>query len=248
MKKILLVGLFGLGGCLFACAALFVAWPKIETLKVASAPIHTPVSDLMAAQLFQNHMVMVFIQANTTLVNETARRVKASNLSVPAEMSTAPNLTGMTQGIDEFLARTTVPDFVLPYRQRAIVIQDATKDILKRWVTGKILPDQVLTETAPLLDAMAAILTDTERSLVEVYGFDATTVAQVRQSAKDKFQQDFEPAASLAVICDPAYPTLCIAPPPPDQNCSGLPYSNFTVLPPDPHHFDKDKDGIGCEK
>jgi len=47
--------------------------------------------------------------------------------------------------------------------------------------------------------------------------------------------------------CDPAYPDVCIPPPPPDLDCKDIPYRNFRVLPPDPHHFDKDGDGIGCE-
>ena len=47
--------------------------------------------------------------------------------------------------------------------------------------------------------------------------------------------------------CDPAYPTVCIPPPPPDLDCADIPYRRFTVLPPDPHHFDGDGDGIGCE-
>ncbi len=47
--------------------------------------------------------------------------------------------------------------------------------------------------------------------------------------------------------CDPSYPTVCIPPPPPDLDCGDVPYRNFKVLPPDPHHFDGDHDGIGCE-
>ena len=47
--------------------------------------------------------------------------------------------------------------------------------------------------------------------------------------------------------CDPAYPDFCIPPPPPDLNCSDIPQKNFTVLPPDPHGFDGDKNGFGCE-
>jgi hypothetical protein len=47
--------------------------------------------------------------------------------------------------------------------------------------------------------------------------------------------------------CDPAYPTVCIPPPPPDLDCADIPYRRFRVLPPDPHHFDGDGDGIGCE-
>ena len=47
--------------------------------------------------------------------------------------------------------------------------------------------------------------------------------------------------------CDPSYPTVCIPPPPPDLNCPDIPYRNFQVLPPDPHKFDRDGDGYGCE-
>lgn len=47
--------------------------------------------------------------------------------------------------------------------------------------------------------------------------------------------------------CDPAYPTVCIPAPPPDLDCGDIPYRNFRVLPPDPHRFDADHDGIGCE-
>lgn len=48
--------------------------------------------------------------------------------------------------------------------------------------------------------------------------------------------------------CDPAYPDVCIAPPPPDLDCGDIPNRRFRVLPPDPHRFDgNDRDGLGCE-
>ena len=47
--------------------------------------------------------------------------------------------------------------------------------------------------------------------------------------------------------CDPAYPDVCIPPPPPDLDCSDVPYRRFRVLPPDPHRFDREGDGLGCE-
>ncbi|UBF29159.1 calcium-binding protein with excalibur domain protein [Kovacikia minuta CCNUW1] len=54
--------------------------------------------------------------------------------------------------------------------------------------------------------------------------------------------------AQSAAGCDPSYPGICIAPPPPDLDCKDISYRNFTVLQPDPHHFDGDRDGIGCER
>jgi hypothetical protein len=51
-----------------------------------------------------------------------------------------------------------------------------------------------------------------------------------------------------ARACDPAYPDFCIPPPPPDLDCADIPRHDFTVRQPDdPHRFDRDKDGIGCE-
>ena len=47
--------------------------------------------------------------------------------------------------------------------------------------------------------------------------------------------------------CDSAYPDFCIASAPPDLNCPDISDNDFTVLSPDPHGFDRDADGIGCE-
>ncbi len=59
----------------------------------------------------------------------------------------------------------------------------------------------------------------------------------------------FVPAAPSATQtrCDPSYPDICIPPPPPDLDCGDIPHRRFRVLPPDPHRFDLDRDGIGCE-
>ena len=51
--------------------------------------------------------------------------------------------------------------------------------------------------------------------------------------------------------CAPSYPDVCIPPPPPDLDCGQIPYRHFRVIynvpNPDPHRFDGDHDGIGCE-
>lgn len=47
--------------------------------------------------------------------------------------------------------------------------------------------------------------------------------------------------------CDVSYPGVCIPPPPPDLDCADVPYSGFAVRGADPHGFDGDGDGVGCE-
>jgi micrococcal nuclease len=63
-------------------------------------------------------------------------------------------------------------------------------------------------------------------------------------------QQAPPPAAAAATgTCDPSYPGVCI---PPvgvsgDLDCGDIGDRRFTVVPPDPHNFDGDFDGVGCE-
>ena len=54
-----------------------------------------------------------------------------------------------------------------------------------------------------------------------------------------------DPAAAFG--CDPSYPDVCIPPSPPDLDCGDVAHKGFTVYPPDPHRFDGDVDGVGCE-
>jgi micrococcal nuclease len=55
------------------------------------------------------------------------------------------------------------------------------------------------------------------------------------------------PAPPATPDCDPSYPTVCIPPPPPDLDCKDIPHRNFPVVGADPHRFDGNRDGRGCE-
>ena len=50
-----------------------------------------------------------------------------------------------------------------------------------------------------------------------------------------------------AAHCDPSYPGVCIPRPPPDLDCGDISLRRFRVIGPDPHRFDVDGDGLGCE-
>jgi hypothetical protein len=55
------------------------------------------------------------------------------------------------------------------------------------------------------------------------------------------------PPFSTDSECDPSYPDNCIPPPPPILTCDDISFRKFEVVGTDPHGFDGDKDGIGCE-
>lgn len=51
----------------------------------------------------------------------------------------------------------------------------------------------------------------------------------------------------LSKQCEPSYPDFCLAPGIPDLDCKDILPRRFRVLSPDPHRFDQDGDGMGCE-
>lgn len=55
------------------------------------------------------------------------------------------------------------------------------------------------------------------------------------------------PTITNKPTCDPSYPDFCIPYGSPDLDCGEISQKNFRVLQPDPHGFDRDRDGIGCE-
>ncbi|CAN5167278.1 hypothetical protein BH24ACT1_BH24ACT1_10000 [soil metagenome] len=55
------------------------------------------------------------------------------------------------------------------------------------------------------------------------------------------------PPASAGSSCEASYPGVCIPPAPPDLDCGDIPHRRFQVVPPDPHGFDGNSDGVGCE-
>jgi micrococcal nuclease len=66
---------------------------------------------------------------------------------------------------------------------------------------------------------------------------------QIETRQKDVTTRPLVPQAG----CDPSYPTVCIPPYPPDLDCSDVPHKRFKVVGTDPHGFDGDRDGVGCE-
>jgi micrococcal nuclease len=85
-------------------------------------------------------------------------------------------------------------------------------------------------------------------------------LTQAQRAAKRAEVGLWEPAASIVPLippistpkpgggnCDPSYPDVCIPRYPPDLDCGDIPFRFFTVRPPDPHGFDAEGDGVGCE-
>jgi hypothetical protein len=92
------------------------------------------------------------------------------------------------------------------------------------------------------------IITDDRPALPESGRGQAPAVLPASRRTERQLQARRQHGAGQATACncDPSYPDFCI-PPPPDLDCADINARNFTVLPPDPHGFDREGDGLGCE-
>ena len=80
--------------------------------------------------------------------------------------------------------------------------------------------------------------------------FDRVEILGGEQALPQRVADQVAAAARGETVCDPAYPDFCIPPRPPNLDCGSrliAGRTNFRVLPPDPHHFDADRDGRGCD-
>ena len=88
---------------------------------------------------------------------------------------------------------------------------------------------------------------DTACSSIFADGMNSARVNKVGYWAPTSTPRPTYVAPPAQSNCHPSYPDVCIPYPPPDLDCGDIPYRRFRVVGSDPHHFDGDHDGIGCE-
>ena len=101
---------------------------------------------------------------------------------------------------------------------------------------------------AACADAAPAVPNNVSPSVEQI---DMSETIERLQQIAPQLQQHLDQIDKLNVglesNCSSAYPQKCIPPAPPVLKCKDITQRNFLVLPPDPHNFDPDGDGIGCE-
>jgi micrococcal nuclease len=107
----------------------------------------------------------------------------------------------------------------------------------------KVLNSELLTnEYANILTEYCSTSEFLEETWVQTHGCSTKSY-----ESKPKISEEKVETIPKENKCDPSYPDVCIPPYPPDLDCKEIPYKKFKVLPPDPHGFDGNKDGIGCQ-
>lgn len=190
-----------------------------------------------------NGTVIKIVDGDTLWVKEIIDGVKKYK-KIRLSLTSTPELK-TKEGIEasNFLKK------ICPIDSKVIVDQDDKQKIDKfKRVLGKVICNGENLNAELLYNNHAKI----SKQLCSVSEFSTETWAQkygcATKEVKPQIQKE-APKTSLSKVsqCDASYPEVCIKPYPPDLDCKDMHYKNFRVLPPDPHRFDVDKNGIGCE-
>jgi micrococcal nuclease len=151
---------------------------------------------------------------------------------------------------DCYSAQATARTRALSLGRRVTLVGDltqATRDRYGRLLAYVVLPDGNDLDRMLVAGGFAKVYVYNDHPFART-----STYARAEADAKARRAGLWGACGSRAPVasggrCDPSYPTVCIAPPPPDLDCADVPYREFKVLAPDPHRFDGDHDGLGCE-
>lgn len=163
--------------------------------------------------------------------------IHVDSQSVRFALSSAPELKGYG-GIE---SRNFI-ETLCPVGSLAIVDEDDGQ-ILGSYgrLVGKVTCNDV-NLNAELLDASLGYV---ELRFCDSSEFAAESWAQ--KHGCDSTAEIVPESLSTEKNCDESYLDFCIPSPPPDLDCGDVTQKKFTVLQPDPHGFDGNNDGIGCE-
>lgn len=93
------------------------------------------------------------------------------------------------------------------------------------------------------------------RELCDTFGVTLEPQVQVQEQQSPSVAKSSTGAVAMPVSrntgasCEAAYPDVCIPPRSQvgDLDCGDISERRFRVIPPDPHNFDGNHDGVGCE-
>jgi len=120
------------------------------------------------------------------------------------------------------------------------------EDVPEMIVCDSSYPDVCIPRYPPDLDCGEIQYANFKVLSPDPHGFDADNDGIGCESGSTQ-SSPVQPSQPKEISCDPSYPDVCIPSYPPDLDCGEIRFANFKVLPDDPHGFDGDNDGIGCE-
>jgi hypothetical protein len=146
------------------------------------SPIPTPTSlpEDVRESILQTYKVMLFVQFNTNLLNETAIKVNTGELAGFESFGALLAVASMVNAVEEAIEEFEPDEMLSDYWRKAEDVHDRTKELVSKWFNQEIYSDDVLEEIDDLLIDIENTLSQVDRDLAEAYGFEQAELKAVR--------------------------------------------------------------------
>lgn len=238
---LLIVGAIGLLGMGFICG--FIAGLEVSLLsrRPSPVPVQTPTPFFpslppegfcVPKTVAQEALAVAVLDGDTIDVNMEGKIYRVRYIGIDAPETDEPLFQEATQA-----------NASLVLNKKLILVKDVSETDHHGRLLRYVFADGVFVNYALINKGYAKVLTyPPDVSCANLF---LEAEREAREANLGLWKETTSTPATPA--CDPSYPDVCIPPPPPDLDCKDIPHRRFKVLPPDPHRFDVDKDGIGCE-
>jgi plastocyanin len=205
----------------------------------------------------------IFLHPPEAIASNTIVSITHDQLPIAVDIETfaTATLNSLTERRDVeisaqgFTSLAGYPAWYLIYENRMSGLTTlqlgALKDASSYIITFAAIPDRFNVELPTvrgIIDSFEFYTTEEEADeTLDLLGRFDEEVRGSRDSPDSDDTEEEESEEVLEEVCDSSYPDVCIPTPPPDLDCGDVNEEGFVVRKPDPHRFDGDNDGLGCE-
>jgi hypothetical protein len=149
----------------------------ISTVTPTALPVE------MKNEILQAYKLLLFIQIDANLIQETANRVNSGELSKNDSGGLILAIATLAAGLDEEIAGIKPTNELRTQLNQAVAIHYQTKSIIHSWFMGEIDSSAVLDEIKKPITDMENIISSADEVLSTMYGFDPNELQKVRDDA-----------------------------------------------------------------
>jgi len=142
-----------------------------------------PVSDELKEEVLQAYKILIFIQANTNSLKETAEKVYSGELEGFESFGALITHAAMAEAVDQVIDEIEVPFLIKPYWNDALSVQESVKSMISDWFDKEIDSSIVMENVDPYIEEIEDIMDDVNQSLKSELGLDNDEIEQFREDA-----------------------------------------------------------------
>ncbi len=123
----------------------------------------------MVDQILRTHNAIVWIYAETALMNQTASNIQSKSISGFEAFGAILLSAGIISATNGLVPEIVPPELLADYWKKSVDTHEQNKFLMRKWLNKEIESSQVVSESQPLLATMETTVEDMQQLIVYDY-------------------------------------------------------------------------------